>query len=70
LIALGLDKLAFVFDERLQRQPDATVFSIVQDRTVRISWKTEIRAQLRQIFSGAAFKLILDECVALHKSIA
>jgi Fe-S oxidoreductase len=69
LIALGLDKLAFVFDERLQRQPDATVFSIVQDRTVRISWKTEIRAQLRQIFSGAAFKLILDECVALHKKI-
>jgi len=69
LIALGLDKLAFVFDERLQRQPDATVFSIVQDRTVRISWKTEIRAQLRQIFSGAAFKLILDECVALHKKV-
>ncbi|MBR7791557.1 FAD/FMN-binding oxidoreductase [Undibacterium sp. FT147W] len=69
LIALGLDKLAFVFDERLQRQPDATVFSIVQDRTVRISWKTEIRAQLRQIFSGVAFKLILDECVALHKKI-
>ncbi|MFZ6725323.1 DUF3683 domain-containing protein [Undibacterium sp. MH2W] len=69
LMALGLDKLAFVFDERLQRQPDATLFSVVQDRTVRISWKTEVRAHLRQIFNGAAFKLILDECVALHKKV-
>ena len=69
LLDLGLDKLAFVFDERLQRQPDASVFSIVQDRTVRISWKTEVRAHLRQIFNGAAFKLILDECIALHKKI-
>ena len=69
LMELGLDKLAFVFDERLQRQPDATVFSVVQDRTVRISWKTEVRAHLSQIFNGAAFKLILDECVALHKKV-
>ena len=69
LMELGLDKLAFVFDERLQRQPDATLFSVVQDRTVRISWKTEVRAHLRQIFNGAAFKLILDECVALHKKV-
>jgi FAD/FMN-containing dehydrogenase/Fe-S oxidoreductase len=69
LLALGLDKLEFVFDQRLLSQPDATVFSIVQDRTVRISWKAEIRAVLRQIFNGAAFKLILDECTALHKSV-
>ena len=69
LLQLGLDKLESVFEERLKTQPDATVFSIVQDRTVRISWKTEIRAQLRQIFNGSAFKLILDECVAVHKKV-
>ncbi|MCX7218285.1 MAG: FAD-binding oxidoreductase, partial [Burkholderiales bacterium] len=69
MLALGLDKLEFVFDQRLLSQPDATVFSIVQDRTVRISWKAEIRAVLRQIFNGAAFKLILDECTALHQSV-
>ncbi|MBI3284692.1 MAG: FAD/FMN-binding oxidoreductase [Burkholderiales bacterium] len=69
LLELGLDKLEFVFDERLQRQPDASVFSIVQDRTVRISWKTELRAVLRQIFNGAAFKLILDECTAVHQQV-
>ena len=69
LLALGLDKLSAVFDERLQRQPDATVFSVVQDRTIRVSWKQELRAHLRQIFTGSAFKLILDECTAIHKKV-
>ena len=69
LIALGLDKLEFVFDQRLLSHLDATVFDILQDRTVRVSWKTELRALLRQIFSGAAFKLILDECTAIHKQV-
>jgi len=56
-------------DERLQRQPDASVFNVVQDRTIRVSWKAEVRAALRQIFNGAAFKLILDECSAIHKRV-
>ena len=56
-------------DERLARQPDANLFHVVQDRTVRVSWKAEVRAQLRQIFNGGAFKLILDECSAVHKRV-
>ena len=28
-----------------------------------------MRAQLRQIFNGAAFRLILDECSAIHKRV-
>jgi FAD/FMN-containing dehydrogenase/Fe-S oxidoreductase len=67
LAELGLDKLLPVFEERLSRQPQATLFDVVQDRTVRISWKNELRAQLRGIFNGAAYKLILDECTAIHK---
>ena len=39
------------------------------DRTVRVSWKQEVRAELRQIFNGAAFKLILDECTAIHQRV-
>ncbi|WP_426207535.1 DUF3683 domain-containing protein [Massilia sp. TWP1-3-3] len=69
LYALGLDRLAVVFDARLAQQPHATLFDVVQDRTVRISWKQEIRAQMRQIFNGAAFKLIVDECTAHHQKI-
>ncbi|MBA5605983.1 FAD/FMN-binding oxidoreductase [Duganella sp. FT3S] len=69
LAALGLEHLAPVLAQRLQDQPKATVFDVVQDRTIRISWKQEIRAQLRQIFNGAAFKLILDEATAIHKRV-
>jgi len=57
------------FDERLQEQPGATLFDVVQDRTVRVSWKQELRAPLRQIFSGAAFLPILDAATAMHKRI-
>ncbi|MFC3108557.1 DUF3683 domain-containing protein [Undibacterium arcticum] len=69
LARLGLDKLLPVFDDRLGKQPQASLFDVVQDRTVRVSWKQEIRAQLRQIFNGGAFKLILDECSAIHKRV-
>ncbi len=55
--------------ERLQTQPQARLFDLVQDRSIRISWKQEIRVGLRQIFSGAAFQLILDECSAIHQRV-
>ena len=42
-------------------------FSGLQDRSLRASWKLEVRAELRQIFSGAAFEPILKECEAIHK---
>ncbi|HZX25922.1 MAG TPA: FAD/FMN-binding oxidoreductase [Telluria sp.] len=57
------------FVDRLVRQPDARVFDVVQDRTIRVSWKQELRAQLRNIFNGAAFKQILDDCTAIHKEV-
>ncbi|MGK5055110.1 DUF3683 domain-containing protein [Janthinobacterium sp. RB2P8] len=69
LAELGMERLLPVFDARLETQPNATLFDVVQDRTVRITWKQEIRAQLRQIFNGAAFKLILDEATAIHARI-
>ncbi len=69
LAALGLDRLLPVFEARLATQPDARLFDVVQDRTIRISWKNEVRAHLRQIFNGAAFRLILEECTAIHKTV-
>jgi FAD/FMN-containing dehydrogenase/Fe-S oxidoreductase len=69
LYQLGLQRLDAAFEARLAEQPDATVFDVVQDRTVRVSWKQEIRAQMRQIFNGAAFKLILDELTAIHARV-
>ncbi len=65
----GLDKLAVDMDARIAVQPGVTVFDLLQDRTIRVSWKAEVRAPLRQIFSGAAFKPIVDECSAIHKRV-
>ncbi|WP_431478592.1 DUF3683 domain-containing protein [Massilia eburnea] len=69
LLALGLEQLAGALDDRLQHQSHATLFDVAQDRTVRVSWKQEIRAQLRQIFNGGAYKQILDEASAIHKRV-
>ena len=45
------------------------LFLQLQDHTLRASWKTQLRAPLQGIFSGAAFKPILDECSAVHKRV-
>ncbi|MFL6671747.1 MAG: DUF3683 domain-containing protein, partial [Massilia sp.] len=65
----GLEHLAPAFMARLAQQPDATLFDVVQDHTVRVSWKQELRAPLRQLFNGAAFKPILDEAAEIHKRV-
>ncbi|WP_250508546.1 FAD/FMN-binding oxidoreductase [Caballeronia sp. GACF4] len=69
LVNLGYEGLAEKFADRVDTQPDASVFHVAQDRTVRISWKTEIRGELRQIFNGGEFKPILDEAQAIHKQV-
>ncbi|WP_432259190.1 DUF3683 domain-containing protein [Cupriavidus sp. TMH.W2] len=69
LIGHGLGLLGQEFDARLHQQPDATVFHLLQDRTIRVSWKNEIRAELRKIFNGGEFKPILDEAQKIHKQV-
>jgi len=69
LAELGLGHLVGALDLRIGNQPDATLFDVVQDHSVRVSWKQELRAPLRQIFNGAAYKCILDECTAIHKRV-
>ena len=46
-----------------------TLFPQLQDRTLCASWKIQIRALLRNIFSGATFEPILEECSAIHKRV-
>ncbi|CAN7198587.1 glycolate oxidase, subunit GlcD [compost metagenome] len=69
LIGHGLGLLGQEFEARLHQQPDATVFHLLQDRTIRVSWKNEIRAELRKIFNGGEFKPILDEAQKIHKQV-
>jgi Fe-S oxidoreductase len=45
------------------------LFPQLQDHTLRASWKTQLRAPLQDIFSGAVFQPILQECVAIHQRV-
>ena len=48
---------------------DGPLIDRLQDRTIRISWKTEVRGPLGRIFSGAAFAPILADCEATHRGV-
>ncbi len=46
-----------------------SVFDALQSRARRVSWKTEVRAPLLKIFSGAAFAPVLAELDAVHARV-
>ena len=52
-------------------QPDTrrSVFADLQDRTLRASWKTQIRAPLQSIFAGAALEPVVAECQRIHDRV-
>src|SRR5580698_4581692 len=45
------------------------LFDQLQDRSIRVSWKSEVRAALSRIFVGGSFAPVLAECDALHKRV-
>jgi FAD/FMN-containing dehydrogenase/Fe-S oxidoreductase len=45
------------------------LFAQLQDHSLRASWKIQLRAPLRTIFSGAAFEPILQECSDIHQRV-
>ncbi|MGH8176212.1 MAG: DUF3683 domain-containing protein [Steroidobacter sp.] len=69
LAALGFEPLRGDFERRLEREPQTRVFDLVQDRSVRTSWKTEVRSHLRRLFVGGAFAPILESVEAIHKRV-
>ncbi|MGP1679680.1 MAG: DUF3683 domain-containing protein, partial [Burkholderiales bacterium] len=46
-----------------------TIFSVLQDHSVRVSWKDEVRAELQQLFDGLVFQRILEGCYAIHQRV-
>jgi FAD/FMN-containing dehydrogenase/Fe-S oxidoreductase len=49
--------------------PGARVFDLLQDRTIRVSWKRELRNELRRIFAGAQFAPLLEDCAEVHRRV-
>jgi FAD/FMN-containing dehydrogenase/Fe-S oxidoreductase len=46
-----------------------SVFDRLQDRSIRVSWKVEVRATLARIFVGSVFAPVLESCDAIHKRV-
>ncbi len=69
LLGSGLAAMVPALTERLGRQPDARLFDIVQDRTLRISWKTEVKAELVGLFGGTDFAPVLTELQSIHDRV-
>jgi FAD/FMN-containing dehydrogenase/Fe-S oxidoreductase len=68
LESIGLPEAAAEARRRATRDPQARLFDLLQDRTIRVSWKRELLGPLSEIFSGQAFRPILDRAVAAHKT--
>lgn len=46
-----------------------TVFEQLQDHSLRASWKIQLRRPLRDLFTGAVFAPVLQECEAIHQRV-
>ncbi|MEI7445451.1 MAG: FAD-binding oxidoreductase, partial [Burkholderiales bacterium] len=66
---LGLGTVADEARRRVAADAGSRLFHLLQDRTIRVSWKTELLAPLSEIFSGQAFRPILDRAIAEHKRL-
>ena len=53
----------------LAEQPQRTYGELLQDHSIRVSWKQELRAPFRQLFSGLAFAPVLERLEATHRKV-
>src|SRR5690606_4063984 len=65
----GLAEVQAEARARLAEEPGATLFRLLQDRIVRVSWKRELREGLRRILSGQTFEPTLAALEAAHGRI-
>ncbi len=77
--AVGLGSMLDAVDERIAQAvlpvPDREaadhplLFHLLQDRSIRISWKLEVRAPLAKILYGQAFTPLVARCDEVHRHV-
>ncbi|MFT3760680.1 DUF3683 domain-containing protein [Thauera sp.] len=55
--------------ELSNRAADPVLFHRLQDYSIRVSWKTELRPLLEQVFDGALFARILARIADIHREV-
>ncbi len=53
----------------VQADSGRTVFALLQDHTLRASWKTQLLKPLQRLFVGAAFEPVVARCKAIHQEV-
>jgi FAD/FMN-containing dehydrogenase/Fe-S oxidoreductase len=66
---LGLEEIATAATRRSAGETGLKVFDLLQDRTIRVSWKHELRSQLTGIFAGGPFVPLLAELGEIHRRV-
>jgi FAD/FMN-containing dehydrogenase/Fe-S oxidoreductase len=69
LASLGFEPMRADFERRAAREPQTRVFDLIQDRSMRTSWKSEVRAHLRRLFGGGAFAPVLGSVEEIHRRV-
>jgi FAD/FMN-containing dehydrogenase/Fe-S oxidoreductase len=69
LAQIGYEELLPDIRSRLIRNASMKVFDLLQDRSIRVSWKREIKSALSQIFGGRAYAPTLAACDQVHKRV-
>jgi FAD/FMN-containing dehydrogenase/Fe-S oxidoreductase len=69
LQALGLHDPAAALPARLIDDPGLRVFDLLQDRTIRVSWKRELRYEFKRIFAGGPYVPLLADLDAIHRRV-
>ena len=66
---LGYARLSSELSTRDARSGTQRLVDLLQDRTLRVSWKRELREPLEQIFSGRVFAPLLAACDDTHRRV-
>jgi FAD/FMN-containing dehydrogenase/Fe-S oxidoreductase len=66
---IGLGSLRPDLERRLAVETGLRVFDLLQDRSIRVSWKTEVRSELRRLFAGGPFAPLLADVEAIHAKV-
>ncbi|HQR47939.1 MAG TPA: FAD/FMN-binding oxidoreductase [Steroidobacteraceae bacterium] len=67
--SLGLESRHAEFARRASESPGLRIFDLLQDRTLRVSWKTELRTELRRLFAGGAFVPLVADLEDIHAKV-
>ena len=68
LAARGYQALMPQIERELAARPAMTLFELVQQRTIRVSWKEEIRGPLAALFGGPLVQALVA-CEAIHRRV-